>query len=144
MKKIGLLNGPNLDRLGKREPEVYGSFTLEEIVKQVESKAETCDCKVEAFQSNHEGALIDKINQWADSGFSALILNPGGLTHTSVALRDAIVASGLKTVEVHLSNIHAREDFRHKSLISGIAAAVVAGMSHHGYISALRFLSEEN
>ena len=113
-------------------------------MKQVESKAETCDCKVEAFQSNHEGALIDKINQWADSGFSALILNPGGLTHTSVALRDAIVASGLKTVEVHLSNIHAREDFRHKSLISGIAAAVVAGMSHHGYISALRFLSEEN
>tara|TARA_A100001015_G_scaffold274549_1_gene331021 strand:- start:1526 stop:1960 length:435 start_codon:yes stop_codon:yes gene_type:complete len=144
MKKIGLLNGPNLDRLGKREPEVYGSFTLEEIVKQVENKAETCDCKVEAFQSNHEGALIDKINQWADSGFSGLILNPGGLTHTSVALRDAIVASGLKTVEVHLSNIHAREDFRHKSLISGIAAAVVAGMSHHGYISALRFLSEEN
>ena len=144
MKKIGLLNGPNLDRLGKREPEVYGSFTLEEIVKQVESKAETCDCKVEAFQSNHEGALIDKIHQWADSGFSGLILNPGGLTHTSVALRDAVIASGLKTVEVHLSNIHAREDFRHKSLISGIAAAVVAGMSHHGYISALRFLSEEN
>ena len=144
MKKIGLLNGPNLDRLGKREPEVYGSVTLEEIVKKVESKAETCDCEVEAFQSNHEGALIDKIHQWADSGFSGLILNPGGLTHTSVALRDAVVASGLKTVEVHLSNIHAREDFRHKSLISGIAAAVVAGMSHHGYISALRFLSEEN
>ena len=144
MKKIGLLNGPNLDRLGKREPEVYGSVTLEEIVKKVESKAETCNCEVEAFQSNHEGALIDKIHQWADSGFSALILNPGGLTHTSVALRDAVIASGLKTVEVHLSNIHAREDFRHKSLISGIAAAVVAGMSHHGYISALRFLSEEN
>ena len=144
MKKIGLLNGPNLDRLGKREPEVYGSVTLEEIVKKVESKAETCNCEVEAFQSNHEGALIDKIHQWADSGFSGLILNPGGLTHTSVALRDAIVASGLKTVEVHLSNIHAREDFRHKSLISGIAAAVVAGMSHHGYISALHFLSDEN
>ena len=144
MKKIGLLNGPNLDRLGKREPEVYGSVTLEEIVKKVESKAETCNCEVEAFQSNHEGALIDKIHQWADSGVSGLILNPGGLTHTSVALRDAVVASGLKTVEVHLSNIHAREDFRHKSLISGIAAAVVAGMSHHGYISALRFLSEEN
>ena len=144
MKKIGLLNGPNLDRLGKREPEVYGSVTLEEIVKKVESKAETCNCEVEAFQSNHEGALIDKIHQWADSGFSGLILNPGGLTHTSVALRDAVVPSGLKTVEVHLSNIHAREDFRHKSLISGIAAAVVAGMSHHGYISALRFLSEEN
>jgi len=144
MKKIGLLNGPNLDRLGKRELQVYGSVTLEEIVKQVKSKAETCDCKVEAFQSNHEGALIDKIHQWADSGYSGLILNPGGLTHTSVALRDAVVASGLKTVEVHLSNIHAREDFRHKSLISAIAVAVVAGMSQHGYISALRFLSKEN
>ena len=143
MKKIGLLNGPNLDRLGKREPDVYGSVTLDEILNKVESKAETCNCEMEAFQSNHEGALIDKIHQWADSGFSGLILNPGGLTHTSVALRDAVVASGLKTVEVHLSNIHAREDFRHKSLISGIAAAVVAGMSHHGYISALRFLSEE-
>ena len=144
MKKIGLLNGPNLDRLGKREPEVYGSITLEGIVKKVKSKAETCNCEVEAFQSNHEGALIDKIHQWEDSGFSGLILNPGGLTHTSVALRDAVVASGLKTVEVHLSNIHAREDFRHKSLISGIATAVVAGMNHHGYISALRFLSDEN
>ena len=143
MKKIGLLNGPNLDRLGKREPEVYGPVTLEAIVKKVESMAETCDCKVAAFQSNHEGALIDKIHQWADSGFSGLILNPGGLTHTSVALRDAVVASGLKTVEVHLSNIHAREDFRHKSLISAISAAVVAGMSQQGYISALRFLSEE-
>jgi len=143
MKKIGLLNGPNLDRLGKREPDVYGSVTLDEILNKVESKAETCNCEMEAFQSNHEGALIDKIHQWADSGFSGLILNPGGLTHTSVALRDAVVASGLKTVEVHLSNIHAREDFRHKSLISGIAAAVVAGMSHHGYISALRFLCEE-
>ena len=144
MKKIGLLNGPNLDRLGKRELEVYGSVTLEGIVNKVESIAETCNCEVEAFQSNHEGALIDKIHQWADSGFSGLILNPGGLTHTSVALRDAVVASGLKTVEVHLSNIHAREDFRHKSLISGIATSVVAGMSHHGYISALRFLSEED
>ena len=143
MKKIGLLNGPNLDRLGKREPEIYGYLNLEEIVKKVNSKAETCNCEVEAFQSNHEGALIDKIHQWADSGFSGLILNPGGLTHTSVALRDAVVASGLKTVEVHLSNIHAREDFRHKSLISGIASAVVVGMSQHGYISALRYLSEE-
>ena len=143
MKKIGLLNGPNLDRLGKREPEVYGSVTLTEIENKVKTKAASCDCEVDAFQSNHEGALIDKIHEWADSGFSSLILNPGGLTHTSVALRDAVVASGLTTVEVHLSNIHAREDFRHKSLISGIANAVVAGMGHQGYISALRYLSEE-
>ncbi len=138
------MNGPNLDRLGKREPQVYGSLTLEEIVAKVKGKAETCNCDLEAFQSNHEGDLIDKIHEWGDSGFSGLILNPGGLTHTSVALRDAVVASGLKTVEVHLSNIHAREDFRHKSLISDIVAAVVAGMNHHGYISALRFLSEKS
>ncbi|OUU07888.1 MAG: type II 3-dehydroquinate dehydratase [Verrucomicrobia bacterium TMED40] len=143
MKKIGLLNGPNLDRLGKREPEVYGSVTLDQIEVKVIEKAAACDCAIEAFQSNHEGALIDKIHQWSDSGFHGLILNPGGLTHTSVALRDAVVASGLKTVEVHLSNIYAREDFRHKSMISSIAVAVVAGMSHHGYLSALRFLSEE-
>ena len=143
MKKIGLLNGPNLDRLGKREPEVYGSVTLDQIEVKVIEKAGACDCEIEAFQSNHEGALIDKIHQWSDSGFHGLILNPGGLTHTSVALRDAVVASGLKTVEVHLSNIYAREDFRHKSMISSIAVAVVAGMSHHGYLSALRFLSEE-
>ena len=143
MIKIGLLNGPNLDRLGKREPEVYGSVTLAQIEEKVKSKADSFDCEVDSFQSNHEGALIDKIHEWGDAGFSALILNPGGLTHTSVALRDAVVASGLKTVEVHLSNIHAREDFRHKSLISGIAAAVVAGMSHHGYLYALSFLAEE-
>jgi 3-dehydroquinate dehydratase-2 len=143
MKKIGLLNGPNLDRLGKREPEVYGAVTLDQIEEKVKAKATACDCEVDAFQSNHEGALIDKIHEWGDAGFAGLILNPGGLTHTSVALRDAVVASGLTTVEVHLSNIHAREDFRHRSLISGIAAAVVAGMSHHGYVSALRYLSEE-
>ncbi len=143
MKKIGLLNGPNLDRLGKREPEVYGSVTLDEIEDKVKNKAASCDCEVDTFQSNHEGALIDKIHEWGDAGFSGLILNPGGLTHTSVALRDAVVASGLKSVEVHLSNIHAREDFRHRSLVSGIVDAVVAGMGHHGYMSALRYLSEE-
>ena len=143
MKKIGLLNCPNLDRLCKREPEVYGSVSLAQIEGKVKAKATACDCKVDAFQSNHEGALIDKIHEWADAGLAGLILNPGGPTHSSVALRDAVVASGLTTVEVHLSNIHAREDVRHKSLISGIAAAVVAGMSHHGYVSALRYLSEE-
>ena len=143
MIKIGLLNGPNLDRLGKREPDVYGSVTLAQIEEKVKNKAVSWDCEVDSFQSNHEGALIDKIHEWADTGFAGLILNPGGLTHTSVALRDAVVASGLKTVEVHLSNIHAREDFRHKSLISGIAVAVIAGMRHHGYVYALRYLSDD-
>jgi 3-dehydroquinate dehydratase-2 len=144
MKKFGFLNGPNLDRLGKREPDIYGSTTLAEIEQFASEEAKNLGHSLIAFQSNHEGALIDKIHEWADAGFTGLILNPGGFTHTSVALRDAVVASGLNTVEVHLSNIHAREDFRHKSLISGIATAVIAGMGYAGYISALRFLSQEN
>ena len=143
MKTIGILNGPNLNWLGKREPAIYGSQSLADLEASLKELAKGLDCNPTFFQSNHEGALIDKIHEWGDAGFVGLILNPGGLTHTSVALRDAVVASGLTTVEVHLSNIHAREDFRHKSLISGIAAAVVAGMSHHGYVSALRYLSEE-
>ena len=143
MKRIGLLNGPNLDRLGKRETEVYGTTTLEEINGKVLDRAKAYKVEVEAFQSNHEGELIDKIASWADDSFAGLIINPGGLTHTSVALRDAIAASGLTTVEVHISNIHAREEFRQNSLISGVCAAVVAGMGRHGYVSALRYLSEE-
>jgi 3-dehydroquinate dehydratase-2 len=140
MKKIGLLNGPNLDRLGKREPEIYGSQSLEDIEMSTISLGKNAGCEVDAFQSNHEGALIDKIHEWADLGFDGLILNPGGFTHTSVALRDAVVASGLKTVEVHLSNIHSREDFRHKSLISGIAHGVIAGLGADGYAYALQKL----
>ena len=143
MLNIGLLNGPNLDRLGKREPEIYGSTTLAQIEELVVAKANSMDLEMDTYQSNHEGSMIDKIHKWADSGFKGLILNPGGFTHTSVALRDAVVASGLDTVEVHLSNIYAREDFRHKSLISGIATAVIAGTGYVGYISALHFLSEE-
>ena len=144
MKKIGLLNGPNLDRLGKREPEIYGSKTLEQIVDDLVSLGKQLGCDVHPFQSNHEGALIDQIHQWSDTGFSGLILNPGGFTHTSVALRDAVVASGLSTVEVHLSNIHAREDFRHKSLISGIADGIIAGMGAGGYNYALTYFAEAN
>ena len=143
MHRIGLLNGPNLDRLGKREPGIYGSTTLAQIEEMVVAKAKSMDIEMNTYQSNHEGSMIDKIHKWADSGFKGLILNPGGFTHTSVALRDAVVASGLDTVEVHLSNIYAREDFRHKSLISGIATAVIAGAGYVGYISALHFLSEE-
>ena len=143
MVKIGLLNGPNLDRLGKREPEIYGSTTLDEIEKKLKLVASELGCELVSSQSNHEGVLIDKIHEWGDAGFSGLILNPGGLTHTSVALRDAVVASGLKTVEVHLSNIHAREKFRQHSLISEIVDAVVAGMGQYGYIAALEYLSKE-
>ena len=142
MLKIGLLNGPNLDRLGKREPQTYGSTTLPQIEEIVVAKAKSMELEMDTYQSNDEGSLIDKIHEWADAGFKGLILNPGGFTHTSIALRDAVVASGLITIEVHLSNIHAREDFRHKSLISGVSNAVIAGMGHWGYISATDYLCE--
>ena len=142
MIKIGLLNGPNLDRLGKREPKIYGIETLEGIEKHLQSVANELECDLFTYQSNHEGNLIDKIHEWSDSGVSGLIINPGGFTHTSVALRDAIVASKLSTVEVHLSNIHSREDFRHKSLISGVAQGVIAGMGANGYEFALRHLTK--
>ena len=142
MKKIGLLNGPNLDRLGKREPEIYGDQTLEQINEECKRVGLKFDSEIHHFQSNHEGAIIDQIHQWADSGFDGLIINPGGFTHTSVVLRDAIVASGLKTVEVHLSNIHAREDFRHKSLISGISRGVIAGLGANGYFYAVEYLAK--
>jgi 3-dehydroquinate dehydratase-2 len=108
----------------------------------VVAKAKSMDLEMDTYQSNHEGSMIDKIHEWADSEFKGLILNPGGFTHTSIALRDAVVASGLITIEVHLSNIHAREDFRHKSLISGVSKAVIAGMGHWGYISATDYLCE--
>ena len=138
--KVAVIHGPNLRLLGTREPEVYGSDTLDDVNAALEALATELGAEIESFQSNHEGALIDKIHEWADLGFDGLILNPGGFTHTSVALRDAVVASGLKTMEVHLSNIHAREDFRHKSLISGIAHGVIAGLGADGYAYALQKL----
>lgn len=118
MKTIAILNGPNLDRLGKREPEVYGRDTLADLERLIQQEAVSLGVRVECFQSNHEGALIDKIYAWADAGVKDLILNPGGLTHTSVALRDAVAGSGLRCVEVHISNVHKREAFRHHSYLS--------------------------
>lgn len=141
MKKIGILNGPNLNRLGKREPEIYGTATLSDLEAAVRATASQLGVSVDFFQSNHEGALIDQIAIWADTGFAGLILNPGGLTHTSVALRDAVAGSGLPAVEVHISNIHQREEFRHRSLISGVVAGVIAGLGFEGYHAALRHLA---
>ncbi|MDR2980792.1 MAG: type II 3-dehydroquinate dehydratase [Puniceicoccales bacterium] len=142
MKKIGIINGPNLDRLGKREPEVYGKATLADLEAALQETAKQTGATVECFQSNHEGDLIDKIAAWTDSGFSGLILNPGGFTHTSVALRDSIAGSGLPTIEVHISNVHKREEFRHKSLTAGVCVGVVAGLGFEGYHAALRWLAE--
>jgi len=143
MATIGLIHGPNLARLGKREPEVYGKTTLIEIEEAFSREATKLGFHARTYQSNCEGSLIDQIEKWTDGDVAALVINPGGLTHTSVALRDAIVASGLPTVEVHISNIYQREDFRRKSLTAGACLAVVSGMSLDGYLAALRFLIQK-
>lgn len=141
MKKLLVLNGPNLNRLGMREPEVYGRQTLADIESLVRDEAEHLGVDVSFFQSNHEGALVDAIHKAADEGIAAIIFNPGAYTHTSIALRDAISAVKADVVEVHISNVHAREDFRHKSFISGVARGVIAGFGASGYIAALRLLA---
>ncbi len=131
--KILLLNGPNLNLLGTREPEIYGAKSLDDIVAALESYAAASQVELSHLQSNHEGALIDAIHQSVKTGFQGIIINPGGLTHTSVSLRDAISGVALPTVEVHLSNIHARESFRHTSYVSGVALGQICGFGAKGY-----------
>ena len=140
MKKIAVLHGPNLDRLGKREPEVYGTQTLGDLEKLIAKHAKAAGAKTRFFQSNHEGRIIDTIAQWADQGVKFLVINPGGHTHVSVALRDAIAGSGMRAVEVHISNIYKREEFRHESLTAPACAAVITGLGLEGYHAAVRFL----
>jgi 3-dehydroquinate dehydratase-2 len=142
MPRILVLHGPNLNALGRREPETYGRATLDDIQRDLEHLARELGCEVECLQSNHEGVLIDALHGARERQFHGALLNPGGLTHTSVALRDAVLASGLPVVEVHVSNPQAREPFRHPSLISGAALAVVEGFGARGYLLALRGLAE--
>jgi 3-dehydroquinate dehydratase-2 len=139
LKRILILHGPNLNALGTREPAVYGHSTLEDIRRLLEALAPRLGCEVECRQTNHEGVLIDALHL-AKGQADGVLLNPGGLTHSSVALRDAVSAAGIPVVEVHLSNPHAREVFRHHSLISGAAVAVVQGFGPAGYELALRGL----
>ena len=139
--KILVLHGPNLNLLGVREPDVYGVLTLEDINQRLEAHAEIHSIELRIQQSNYEGALIDAVQDartWADG----LVINPGGYTHTSVALRDAVAAAGMPTVEVHLSNIHAREEFRHTSLIAPVCTGQISGLGWIGYQLALDYLRE--
>ncbi|MCH7517810.1 MAG: type II 3-dehydroquinate dehydratase [Candidatus Dadabacteria bacterium] len=134
--KILIIHGPNLNMLGKREPEIYGATTLEEINAALTSKAKGLGAEVTFFQSNSEGEIVSNI-QDAMSKFEGVVINPGAYTHTSVAIRDAILSSGLPVVEVHISNVHKREDFRHKSFISGVALGVVSGFGVNSYMLGL-------
>jgi 3-dehydroquinate dehydratase-2 len=139
MKKIAILNGPNLDRLGKREPEIYGSATLGDLEKALRAEFDG-KAELEFFQSNHEGELIDRIAKLADTKFGGIVINGGALTHTSVALRDALLGAHLPAVEVHISNIYKREEFRHNSLTAPACTAVITGLGLEGYHAAVRFL----
>jgi 3-dehydroquinate dehydratase-2 len=140
MKKIAILNGPNLDRLGRREPEIYGRATLQDLEKMLRAEARKLGVTLTFFQSNHEGALIDKLGELADREFDGLVINPGGLSHTSIALRDAIAGTGIPAIEVHISDIRKRETFRRKSITAGACVAMVCGRGFPGYVLALRRL----
>jgi 3-dehydroquinate dehydratase-2 len=139
MKKIAIINGPNLDRLGKREPEIYGSATLGDLEKALRAEFGKT-AALEFYQSNHEGELIDRIASLADARADGIVINGGALTHTSVALRDALLGAHLPAVEVHISNIYKREEFRHVSLTAPACAAVITGLGLEGYHAAVRFL----
>ena len=136
--KILVLHGPNLNLLGQREPDIYGTQTLADIDRMIIQLGEELSVKVETFQSNHEGGLIDRLHTALQDGTSGVLINPGGLTHTSVALRDAISALPFPVVEVHLSNIHARESFLHHSYVSPVVTGVVCGFGSDSYLLALR------
>jgi 3-dehydroquinate dehydratase-2 len=138
-KNLLLLNGPNLNLLGIREPEVYGSTTLADIEAAAKAQAASAQAVLTSFQSNHEGALIDRIQAARVEKVDAIIINPGGLTHTSVALRDALAGVAIPFIEVHISNIHKREPFRHKSFLSDIAVGVICGLGTEGYGAAIDF-----
>ena len=137
MATIFILNGPNLNRLGRRQPEIYGTRTLDDIAYKLSDRADELGVEIDMRQSNHEGHLIDWLHEAEDSGAKAVILNPGGYGHTSVALRDAVSAIATPVIEVHLSDPSTRESFRQIDLIADVAAKVIKGQGAQGYVTAL-------
>ena len=139
-RQVLIINGPNLNMLGKREPEIYGKTTLDEINSMLEEHGKRLGIAVETFQSNHEGAIVDKIQEAAKAQ-KGIIINPAAYTHTSVAIRDALLLLDIPVIEIHISNIYKREPFRHKSLISDVATAQIVGFGVKGYSMALEALA---
>jgi 3-dehydroquinate dehydratase-2 len=138
-RKILVLHGPNLNLLGTREPDIYGRSTLAEVNARLANIALEVGCKLDSFQSNHEGALVDRIHAARAEGVDFIVINPAAYTHTSVALRDAFAAVEIPFIEVHLSNVHAREEFRHKSYLADMAVGQIAGLGIAGYEAAVEF-----
>jgi 3-dehydroquinate dehydratase-2 len=142
MKKIAVLHGPNLNRLGKREPEIYGTATLRDLERLIRAEARALGLTVTFFQSNHEGALIDELHRLADRGVDGFLVNFGAYSHTSIALRDALASTGRPAVEVHISDIRRREKFRRRSMTAGACIAMISGHGFPGYGLALRRLTK--
>lgn len=138
--RVLVLHGPNLNLLGVREPQHYGSVTLDDINLALARRAEAADVDLETFQSNHEGALIERIHAAREQEVAYIVINPAAWTHTSVAIRDALAAIAIPFIEVHLSNVHAREPFRHHSYFSDMAIGVISGLGHEGYLLALEYI----
>lgn len=138
MKKVLVIHGPNLDLLGQREKDIYGTTTLKEINNQLSALAKKQGAELEILQSNHEGEIVDAIGQAAKKEIGAILINPAAYTHTSVAIRDALLAVKIPAVEVHLSNIYAREDFRHTSLVAPVAAGQISGFGVDSYLLGLQ------
>ena len=140
--RVLVLHGPNLDLLGLREPDTYGSVTLDEINAELRDAAEERGAQVRIVQSNHEGAIVERIQGAMEDATRGIIINPAAYTHTSVAIRDALLLLDMPIIEVHLSNIHKREEFRHRSLTAGVATGQITGLGTPGYVLALRAMAE--
>jgi 3-dehydroquinate dehydratase II len=141
-RTIWILHGPNLNLLGSREPGVYGATTLAEIDRRLAAEGQAAGVTVESFQSNHEGALVDRVQAAPAAGVEFIVINPAAFTHTSVSLRDALAGVAIPFIEVHLSNVHRRETFRHHSYFSDLAVGVIAGLGPTGYRLALQYAIE--
>ena len=141
MKKVLLIHGVNLNLLGKREPEIYGKITLEDINEMALKKAQKNEIDLECFQSNHEGEIVEKIHLALEEKVNYIIINPAAFTHYSIAIRDAIAGVEIPTIEVHISNVYKREEFRHKSVVAPVAIGQITGFSYYGYLVALDYVN---